>query len=114
MEAPRFIPAPDQGGSQIVVMAAELHEKALVIVLATTIFEELAAADFFTPKDGVLSVEDDVGTEYRRAFQVGFSSEWSSSHGVHRWNIEFEPPVPLATSYLRVRLGPWGNVILMV
>jgi hypothetical protein len=77
----RFIPAPDQGDAQVVVLAVELFEGATVVVLATTIWEELAAARFFEHEEAALVIEDDLGTEYRRGFQVGSSIAGMSGGG---------------------------------
>lgn len=118
MSIARFIPAPDQGDAQVVVLAVELFEGATVVILATTIWEELVAARFFEHDEPALVVDDDVGTEYRRRFQVSssFADErrWSDSHGVHRINLEFRPPVPEEATYLRVTLGRWGSVVVML
>jgi hypothetical protein len=115
----RFIPAPDQGDAQVIVLAVELFERTTVVVLATTIWEELAAVRFFEHDEPALVIEDDVGTEYRRAFQVsssivGDERRWSDSHGVHRINLEFQPPVPGEATYLRITLGRWGSVVVML
>jgi len=115
----RFIPAPDQGDAQIVLLAVELFEEATVVVLATTIWEELAAARFFEHDEHALVIDDDLGTEYRRGFQVGSyiagdERRWSESHGVHRMNLEFQPPAPDEATYLRITLGRWGNVLVML
>jgi hypothetical protein len=77
-----FIPAPDQGDAQVVVLGAELHPAAVAIVLVTTIFEELVAEGIFGPKNPKLKVEDDVGTEYRRSpglsvSRIGSEGGWS-------------------------------------
>jgi hypothetical protein len=114
----RFIPAPDQGDAQCVVLAVELFAEATVVVLATTIWDEVIATGFFDREEPTLKVEDDLGTEYRRAPQVssGFVSErtWSRSRGVHRMNPEFEPAVPAEATRLRITLGSWGSVVVMV
>lgn len=68
----------------------------------------------FEPEKQTLRVEDDLGTKYKRAFQVGSSSEWRNSYGVHRANLEFEPPVPAEAASLRITLGRWGSVVLTV
>jgi hypothetical protein len=117
MTAARFIPAPDQGDAQVVVLAAELFPERLVLVLAMTIWDEVVEAGLFKHEEGALRIEDDLGTEYRRALQVGAHSVgpgWNGSHGVHRANLEYEPPVPAEATYLRVTLGRWGSVVLMV
>jgi hypothetical protein len=115
--AARFIPAPDQGDAQVVVLAAELFPERLVIVLAMTIWEEVVAAGLFDREEPKLSVEDDAGTKYRRAFQVGASyagQGWGDSHGVSRCNLEFEPAVPSEATELRIRIGRWGSVAIGV
>jgi hypothetical protein len=109
-----FISAPDQGDAEAVVLGAELHPEVVAVVLVTTIGEKLVAEGFFDPKDPKLKIEDDVGTVYRRAFQVGIVNEWSGSHGVRRPILEFEPPVPPDATYLRITLGSRGTVALMV
>jgi hypothetical protein len=114
-----FIPAPDQGDAEVVVLGAELQPAVVAVVLVTTVFEELVAERFFEPENPKLKVEDDVGTEYRRSFGLGvsrISSEggWSLSHGVHRMVLEFQPPVPPNASYLRITLGSRGSVALTV
>ncbi len=115
MAAARFIPAPDQGDSQVVVLAAELYPEVVVLVLVTTISDELVAAGLYQRDNPAgLTIEDDVGTKYRRAFQLGFAGEWSLSHDVQRANLHFKPPVPPEATYLRVKLGRWGHVVLMV
>ncbi len=119
MSTAHFIPAPGQGDAQIVVLAVELFAEVVVIVLATTIWEEMVAAEFFAPEEPGLTIEDDVGTEYRRALQVSSATvrdkrAWSNSHGVHRLNLEFEPPTPPDATYLRITLGRWGSVALMI
>jgi hypothetical protein len=117
VSAARFIPAPDQGDAQVVVLAAELFPETLVLVLAMTIWDEVVAAGLFEREDPALRVEDHLGTAYRRAPQIGVShvgSGWRGSHGVHRANLEYEPPVPAEATYLRVTLGRWGSVVLMV
>jgi hypothetical protein len=108
----RLIPAPDQGDARLVVLAAELFPECLVIVLAATVWEEAADAGLFEPQKGLLAVSDDVGTEYRRILGLGIGNEWMGSHGVHRSNLGFEPPVPPEATRLRVRLGRWGSVAL--
>jgi hypothetical protein len=113
----RFITAPDQGDAQVVVLAAELFPERLVLVLAMTMWDEVVAAGLFDREKPALTVEDDVGTEYRRAFQVSsrhVGPGWHRSHGVSRANLEYEPPVPSEATYLRVTLGRWGSVALMV
>lgn len=114
MGTTRFISAPDQGDVQVVVLAAELHEEAVSIVLATTISDELAAAGLYDPNKPGLTIEDDVGTEYRRVPQLGVSigAGWHGSHGVSRANVEYRPPVPAAATRLRINLGRWGSVAL--
>jgi hypothetical protein len=119
MALARFIPAPDQGDAQVVVLAVELFEAATVVVLATTVWEELIASGLVGPEAKQALIADDVGTEYRRAFQAGHAfagdkRRWSDSNGVHRLNLEFEPPVPPEATYLRIALGPWGNVVVMI
>jgi hypothetical protein len=88
-----FVPAPDQGDAQAVVLGVEMHPEVVTILLVSTIFEELAAEAFFDPEDPKLKVEDDLGAEYRRALQIGMGSKWSESNGVRRSNLDFEPPV---------------------
>lgn len=110
----RFISAPDQGDAQVVVSAAELFPDAVVIVLATTIWDEVIAAGTFDPKKSALRLEDDVGTEYRRVWGLGLADDWSSSHAVHRMNPEFEPPLPPEATSLRITLGRWGSVALTI
>jgi len=112
----RFISAPDQGDVQVVVLAAELHEEAVSIVLATTISDELAAAGLYDPNKPGLTIEDDVGTEYRRVPQLGVSigAGWHGSHGVSRSNPEYEPAVPPEATRLRIRLGRRGSVVLTI
>jgi hypothetical protein len=115
--ATRFIPAPDQGDAQVVVLAAELHEEAVSIVLVTTIGDELAAGGFYDPDEPGLTIEDDVGTEYRHAPQLGLGTigpGWHGSHGVSRSNVEYEPAVPPEATRLRVRLGRRGSVVLTI
>lgn len=117
MSTVRVIPAPDQGDAQFVVLAAELFPTVLVIVLATTIWDEVIAAGIFDPQKPGLEVEDDIGTEYRRALQDGsyhVGPGWRRSHGVNRMNPEFEPAVPREATQLRVTLGPWGSVALTI
>jgi hypothetical protein len=114
----RFIPAPRQGDAQVVVLAVELFAEATVVVLATTAWDELVAAGFFDGEKPALRIEDDVGTEYRRLLQnfSGYVSErtWEHSRGVHRMNPAFEPAVPAEASRLRIALGRWGSVVVMV
>ncbi len=115
----RFISAPDQGDAEVVVLAAELFPEAVVIVIATAIWDEVAEAGFFDREHPALTVEDDVGTEYRRTLQVGAHTvgdkkAWSGSRGVSRLNPSFAPPVPAEATFLRVRLGRWGSVVLAV
>jgi hypothetical protein len=115
----RFIPAPDQGDAQVVVLAVELFEEATVVVLVTTALEELIETGLIGPEAEQALIADDLGTEYRRAFQVGHAftgdkRRWSDSNGVHRLNLEFEPPVPPEATYLRIALGPSGSVVVMV
>lgn len=110
-----FIPAPDQGDARVVVLGAERHPEVVTIILVSTIFEELVAEGFFDPKDPKLKIEDDVGTEYRRDFQVGVGgTKWSGSHGVSRANLDFVPPVPPQATSLRITLGRRGSVALAV
>ncbi len=114
-----FIPAPDQGDAEVVVLGAELHPEVIAIVLVTTVFEELVAEGFFDPKDPKLKVEDDIGTEYRRSpglsvSRISSEGRWSLSHGVHRSVLEVQPPVPPNASYLRITLGSRGSVALTV
>jgi hypothetical protein len=115
----RFIPAPDQGDAEVVVLAVELFEQAVVVVLVTSAWEELADSGLLGHEREECLIADDVGTDYRRAFQVGSSyvgekRRWSDSNGVHRINLEFEPPVPAEATDLRITLGPWGNVVVTV
>ena len=109
-----FIPAPDQGDAQVVVLGVELRPAVVAIVLVSTIDQDLTAAGFFDPKDPKLKIEDGIGTEYRRALQLALGSGWSRSHGVRRMVVEFEPPVPPNASYLRITLGSRGSVALTV
>jgi hypothetical protein len=114
-----FIPAPDQGDTQVAVLGAELRPTVIAIVVVTTIDEELVAAGFFDPQEPKLKVEDDVGTEYRRSFGLGVAriesgGGWSRSHGVRRLILEFKPPVPPDASRLRITLGRRGSVVLTV
>jgi len=114
-----FIPAPDQGDAEVVVLGLELHPAVVAIVLVTTVFEELVAEEFFELGNPKLKVEDGVGTQYRRSLGLSvsrISSEggWSLSHGVHRTVLEFQPPVPPNASYLRITLGSRGSVALTV
>jgi hypothetical protein len=115
----RFIPAPDQGDAEVVVLAVELFQQAVVVVLVTTILGEVIDSGLFEPGPNQIRITDDLGTEYRRAFGVGSSfagdeRRWSGSRGVDRSNLEFEPPVPAGATYLRITLGPWGNVVVTV
>jgi hypothetical protein len=110
-----FIPAPDQGDAQAVVLGIELHPEVVTVLLLTTIFAEVAAEGLFDPTDPQLKIEDDVGTEYRRALGVSVGGgKWSESHGVRRSNLEFQPPVPPQATSLRVTLGRRGSVALKV
>jgi hypothetical protein len=101
MAAVRFIPGPDQGDADTVVLAVELHEEVVVIDIATTL---VRAIQHFTVRHVLPSVrvEDDLGTEYRGESLDRYGGGWSDIAPAAHYPFEVRPAVPPEARFLRI------------
>lgn len=104
MASVRFIPGPDQGDAEIVVLGVELHEQLVVIDIASTLID---AVRFPTARRKLprVGVTDDLGTTYRGKGLEHYGSGWSGSAPVAHYPMEFRGPVPPDARYLRISFG---------
>jgi len=104
MASVRFIPGPDQGDAETVVLGVELHEDLIVIDIATTMLSAIRSP---TRRNRLprVRVEDDRGNIYS-----GVSLEhygWSSSGSAPAAHYAFEvtPHVAPDAQFLRITFG---------
>ncbi len=101
MATVRFVPGPDQGDAEIVVLGVELHEELVVIDVATTL---ISAIRHPTRRNQLplVRVEDDLGTDYRGKGLTRYGASWSGAAQVAHYPMEFRPPVPPGARFLRI------------
>jgi hypothetical protein len=104
MAAVRFVPGPDQGDAEIVVLGVELHEDIVVIDVATA---EIGAIRHPTVRRRLprVKVEDDLGNTYRGKPLERYGAGWSGAVPIAHYAMEFRPPVPSDARFLRVTFG---------
>jgi hypothetical protein len=108
MTAVRFVPGPEQGDADWVVLAVELHQELVVIDLATTTVEQnmdmhqkVRRAEVFPS----VMVEDDLGYSYRGKGLGKYGSSWTGTAPARHFPMEFRPAVPASARFLRITFG---------
>lgn len=106
MAAVRFIPGPEQGDAEWVVLAVELHQDLIVVDLATTKVEQnmhqkLRPVELFPS----VLVEDDLANSYRGKGLGRYGSSWTGTAPARHFAMEFRPAVPASARLLRITFG---------
>ena len=104
MAAVRFIPGPDQGDAEIVVLGVELHEELIVVDIGTT---NLSAIRQPTRRNQLprVMVEDDLANVYGGISLGRYGSSWSGNAPAAHFPMEFRPAVAEEARFLRVTFG---------
>ncbi len=100
----RFIPGPDQGDAEIVVLGVEVHEELIVIDIATTMISRIERPSA-RRKLPSIRVEDDLGNTYSGVSLDRYGSSWSSSAPAAHYAFELRPRVSTEARFLRVKFG---------
>lgn len=106
MATVRFIPGPEQGDAEWVVLAVELHEELVVVDLVTTTgiprsIERVRPAEVFPS----VRVEDDLGNSYRGKGLTKYGSSWTGTAPARHFAMEFKPAVSREARFLRISFG---------
>jgi hypothetical protein len=104
MPTVRFIPGPEQGDAETVVVGVELHEELVVIDIATTAIDAIRRPTMRRRLPSV-RVEDDLGTTYGGLSLEKYGAGWSGQVPVAHFPAEYRPGVPSEARFLRVRFG---------
>jgi hypothetical protein len=86
----RFIPGPDQGDAEIVVLGVELHQELVVIEIATTMISPVQR-EMPRHKLPSVRVEDDLGTSYRGKGLAHYGWGTSGNAPAAHFPMEFGP-----------------------
>jgi hypothetical protein len=102
----RFVPGPEQGASEWVVLGVELHSDLVVIDLATTkvernMHQKIRPVEVFPS----VIVEDDLGNSYRGRGLAKYGSSWTGTAPARHFAMEFRPEVPEEARFLRITFG---------
>jgi hypothetical protein len=100
----RFVPGPDQGDAETVVLGVELHDELVIIDIATT---KIDAIRYPTPRRGLpaVRVEDDLGNSYSGLPLSRYGAGWSDRSPVARFPLELRPAIPAEARFLRIAFG---------
>jgi hypothetical protein len=104
MATVRFIPGPDQGDAEIVVLGVELHEDLVVVDVATTMLSRIERESLRHKLPSVM-VEDDLGNSYRGKSLSQYGAGWSGRARVAHYAMEFRPRLPAPARFLRISFG---------
>jgi hypothetical protein len=104
MAAVRFVPGPDQGDAETVVLGVELHEDLLVIDIAAA---EIDAIRHPTPRRQLprVKVEDDLGNIYCGKPLHSYGAGWSGNVPVAHFPMALRPAVSRDARFLRITFG---------
>jgi hypothetical protein len=104
MASVRFIPGPDQGVAEIVVLGVELHEDLIVIDIVTTM---LSAIRNPTRRNRLPSVrvEDDLGNTYSGVSLERYGFGWSGNAPAAHYAFEVAPQPAPDARFLRITFG---------
>ncbi len=101
----RFVPGPEQGDVEWVVLGVELHQELVVVDLATKV--EPPGNAKVRPAEVLPSVrvEDDLGSSYqgKGLGKYGWSSTGTAP--ARHYPMEFRPAVPTGARFLRITFG---------
>lgn len=104
MATVRFIPGPDQGDADTVVLAVEPHEDLVVIDIATAVIDAIRRPTRRRRLPRV-ALEDDLGNTYRGRQLERYGVSWSGNAPAAHYPMEFRPAVPTAARFLRISFG---------
>jgi hypothetical protein len=102
----RFVPGPDQGDAEFIVLAVELHKELLVVDIATTKpFPEEFAGSRAAEEFPSVMVEDDLGNTYRGKGLGNYGASWSGNAPARHFAMAFRPAAPAEARHLRITFG---------
>jgi hypothetical protein len=115
----RFLPGPDQGDAEWVVLGVELHQDLVVIDLATSKVNPFGGATTRLSEEfPSVMVADDLGNSYRGKGLGKYGASWTGTAPARHFAMEFRPAVPPGARFLRISfgsmIGPNPSVVVML